>query len=263
MSDQSTGGSHLVADTIDGVRWLRLNRPDKLNALSAEMRVRLIEELTAADEDPRVRCVVLSGTGRAFCAGGDVGDGMGSRTAEATAFRMFGSARLINQFGAMTKPTIAAVNGLAAGAGASIAMLCDLAYLSDSAWLSFVFVDRGLVPDFSATYFLPRVVGVARARELAMTARRVTPAEAVGYGLAVDHFPDETFEQQVQERAVALGAGNVTTMSLIRRMINHSHDVDFRTALEREALAQGVAASTDEHHEAVAAFKARRAAVAR
>jgi 2-(1,2-epoxy-1,2-dihydrophenyl)acetyl-CoA isomerase len=249
---------HLVAETINDIRWLRINRPDKLNALSPELRAELASEFDTVDSEDKIRAMVLTGTGRAFCAGGDVGDGMGERTTEQTAKRIFRSARLINRLVSVQKPTIAAVNGLAAGAGAGIALCCDLVYISREAWISFLFIERGLVPDFASSYFLPRIVGVARAKELMMTARRMTAEEAVAYGIAVDHFAGSTFDRDVQSRAEELAAGNVGTMPLIRRMVNHSLETDFRTVLEREALAQAVAASTEEHHQAVETFKTRR-----
>jgi 2-(1,2-epoxy-1,2-dihydrophenyl)acetyl-CoA isomerase len=242
------------------IRWLRLNRTEKLNALSPEIRRGLASALTEAEADDAVRCIVIVGTGRAFCAGGDVSGGMGSRTPEQTARRMFISAALINQIVAVHKPTIAAVNGLAAGAGAGLALACDITLIAESAWMSFIFVERGLVPDFASTYFLPRVVGVGRAKELMLTGRRITAEEAVHYGIAVKVVPDDGFQDCVQNYAEGLASGAVGVMPLIRRMVNHSMENDFRATLEREALNQALASSRDEHKQAVQAFKDSRAA---
>jgi 2-(1,2-epoxy-1,2-dihydrophenyl)acetyl-CoA isomerase len=239
-----------------GVRWIRLNRPEKLNAVNDELRIGLHQALEQASSDDDVRVIVLTGNGRAFCAGGDVG-GQQGRSPNLTVKRMFRGAPLLSSFASCEKPTIAALNGLAAGAGAGLTLHCDITYAAEDAWMAFVFVERGLVPDFGSTYHLPRAIGVARARELMLTARRVYADEARELGLVSAVFPKEEFEERVQERAEQIATGNTEVMPLIRRLVNHSFEIDFRSALEREALAQGFAAGSDDHHRAVHQFLAR------
>lgn len=237
----------------NGIAWLRLNRPDKLNPLGDELRRELFAALQTLDADDTVRCLVLTGNGRAFSAGGDV-KGMAGRGPWLTTERMFATSHIINALMDIRKPTIAALNGLAVGAGASMALCCDLILASESAWLSFLFIERGLVPDFASSYFLPRAVGSARAKALAMTARRITATEAQEMGIVAEVYADDGFEAQVRAQATALAAGNIHVMPLIRRMINHSFESDFRSSLEREALAQGVAVTHGSHHDSVAGF---------
>lgn len=244
-------------ETRNKVRWIYLNRPERLNAIDDDIREALIEEMAAANEDVDVRSIVISGRGRAFCSGGNVG-GMSGRTPELTVSRMFRSATLLNAIVNCNKPVIAAVNGLAVGAGASLTLSCDLAFAAEDAWLAFVFVEMGLVPDFSSTYFLPRIVGSGRAKELMITGRRLDAASAQELGLLAGVFESEHFEESVQQAAEALDKPGRTVIPLIRRLVNHSFETDFRSALEREALAQGVATTMDGHHEAVEAFKAKR-----
>lgn len=239
-----------------GVRWIRLNRPEKLNAVNDELRMELHKAIDDASLDDEVRVIVLVGNGRAFCAGGDVA-GQKGRSPSLTVKRMFRGAPLLSALAACEKPTIAALNGLAAGAGAGLTLHCDITYAAADAWMAFVFVERGLVPDFGSTYHLPRAIGVARARELMLTARRLHADEALQLGLVSAIFPKEEFEERVQERAEQIAAGNTEVMPLIRRLVNHSFETDFRTALEREALAQGFAAGSDDHHRAVDEFLAR------
>lgn len=242
-----------IAIQSDGVALLSLNHPEKLNPLGDQLREELLRGLQELDSDTAVRCVVLTGNGRAFSAGGDV-KGMSGRDSWQTTDRMFNTSQIVSTLMTMRKPTIAALNGLAVGAGASLALCCDIVLACKSAWMSFVFVERGLVPDFASSYFLPRVVGLSRAKVLALTAQRISADEAYELGIVANVFPDEDFEAEVAATASRLVSGNTHVMPLIRRVLNHSFETDFRSALEREALAQGLAVSHEGHKQDVARF---------
>lgn len=245
-------------ETFDnnGVRWILLNRPQQLNAIDQEIRAGLPAALAAAGDDSSVKAVVLSGRGRAFCAGGDV-KAMGSRSAASLVRSMFGVKGIVNAIVECEKPVITALNGLASGAGASIAIASDLVLAASDAWLAFVFVELGLVPDTAASYFLPRIVGISRAKEIMMSGRRVSATEARELGIVSEIFAKETFEQDVQVVAERYTAPNKAVVPFIRRLVNSSLETDLSTALNLEAFGQTVAASLESHKQAVAGFVAK------
>lgn len=247
----------------NGVSWITLNRPEAMNAVTWEQRERIIALLGEASADPDVRAVVVTATGRGFCAGADL------RGAPATGDRVAGDvARMIRQgaqrfIGAVMdceKPVIAAVNGTAAGIGAHLAFACDLVLAADSARFIEVFVRRGLVPDGGGAYLLPRLIGPQRAKELMFFGDAVGAAEAKELGLVNRVVPAEDLEKTAREWAERLAAGPTRAIALTKQLVNASLDTDRATAFATEATAQELNMTTRDAQEGVASFVERREA---
>jgi len=239
---------------------LTLNRPEVLNAFNEQMLRELQEVLRQAEQDAAVRCVLLTGAGRGFCSGQDLRDRAG-----ATAFSFRESLR--NQYNpimmairTIEKPVIAAVNGVAAGAGCSLALAADMRIASDRANFIEVFARVGLVPDSGSTYFLPRLVGLGKAFELAYTAAPVDAAEALRLGLVNRVVPHDDLIPQARVLATQLAAGPTRGYGLTKRAINYGLHATLDQALAYEAHLQEVAGRTADHREGVAAFLGKREA---
>ncbi|GAA2681741.1 enoyl-CoA hydratase/isomerase family protein [Streptomyces lunalinharesii] len=247
--------------THDGVAHLTLNRPDALNALTWDMRERLIARLADASADPDVRAVVLTATGKGFCAGADLrgAPATGDRVAGDVA-RMIrnGAQRLVAAVLDCEKPVIAAVNGTAAGIGAHLAFACDLVLAAESARFIEVFVRRGLVPDGGGAYLLPRLVGPQRAKELMFFGDAVPAAEAARLGLVNRVVPDGELAKTAGEWAGRLAAGPTRALALTKALVNASFDGDRGTSFAAEATAQEINMTTADAQEGVASFVERR-----
>jgi 2-(1,2-epoxy-1,2-dihydrophenyl)acetyl-CoA isomerase len=252
----------LIRHTTDNqVSRITLNRPDALNALTPDQRERIIELLSQASADPAVRAVVLTGTGRGFCAGADL------RGASATGERIpgdvartlrLGAQRLIAAVLDCEKPVIAAVNGTAAGLGAHLALACDLVLAAESARFIEVFVRRGLVPDGGGAYLLPRLIGPQRAKELMFFGDALTAAGAERLGLVNRVVPDAELDKTAAEWAARLAAGPTRALALTKQLVNASLDTDRATAFAAEAAAQEINMTTADAREGVAGFVERR-----
>ncbi|MFG2664449.1 enoyl-CoA hydratase/isomerase family protein [Streptomyces sp. NPDC048387] len=244
-----------------GVGWIILNRPDTLNALTWEQRERVIALLGDASADPATRAVVLTATGKGFCAGADL------RGAPAATDRVAGDvARLIRQ-GAQRlitavldceKPVIAAVNGTAAGIGAHLALACDLVIAAEPARFIEVFVRRGLVPDGAGAYLLPRLLGPQKAKELMFFGDAVPAEEAARLGLVNKVVPADRLEDTARAWAERLAQGPTRALALTKQLVNASLDSDRATALAAEATAQELNMTTADATEGVASFIERR-----
>lgn len=250
----------LLVDQSEGVLTITLNRPDVLNAFNDRMLEELHEALRQAKRDLAVRCVVLTGAGRGFCSGQDLRDRAGT-----TAFSFGESLRdrynpIITQMRTIEKPVIAAVNGVAAGAGCSLALAADMRFASDRASFIEVFARVGLVPDSGSTYFLPRLVGLGKALELAYTAEPVDAPEALRLGLVNRVVPHDDLMSQTRALASRLAAGPTRGYGLTKRAINHGLHAVLEQALAYEAHLQEVAGRTADHREGVAAFLEKRQA---
>ncbi|MFE9368248.1 enoyl-CoA hydratase/isomerase family protein [Streptomyces sp. NPDC006711] len=251
--------------TDNGVSWITLNRPDAMNALTPDQRERVISLLEAAGTDPAVRAVVITATGRGFCAGADLR--AASSAAASNSERVAGDvARVIRQ-GAQRlisavldceKPVIAAVNGTAAGLGAHLALACDLVLAAESARFIEVFVRRGLVPDGGGAYLLARLVGPRRAKELMFFGDALTAADAERMGLVNRVVADADLAATAKEWAERLAAGPTRAIALTKHLVNASLDGDRATAFAAEAWAQEINMTTQDANEGVAAFVARR-----
>jgi 2-(1,2-epoxy-1,2-dihydrophenyl)acetyl-CoA isomerase len=240
----------------DGVGTLTLSRPDTLNALNATMRRELLAAVKAAGRDEAVRCVVLTGEGRGFCSGADLRGGDGERQFR----RVLGAEYnpLITALRELPKPVVAAVNGVAAGAGVSIALACDLVYASEDARFIQAFVRIGLVPDSGSTRTLVRTLGRHRAAELMFFGEPMSAAEAATAGLVNRVFPATEFADGVREVARRLAAAPTAAIGLAKRSINEAEDADLAASLAYEAALQDVAGRTEDHAEGLAAFAEKR-----
>ncbi|MGI5139072.1 MULTISPECIES: enoyl-CoA hydratase/isomerase family protein [unclassified Streptomyces] len=245
----------------DHVSFVVLNRPEALNALTPGQRDRLIALLEEADRDPEIRAVVLTGTGRGFCAGADLrgGAGGGERvTGDVARTIRLGAQRLIAAVLDCEKPVIAAVNGTAAGLGAHLALACDLVLAAESARFIEVFVRRGLVPDGGGAYLLPRLIGPQRAKELMFFGDALPAADAERLGLVNRVVPDGELDKAAREWAARLAAGPTRALALTKQLVNASLGTERAAAFAAEAAAQEVNMTTQDAREGLTAFVERR-----
>jgi 2-(1,2-epoxy-1,2-dihydrophenyl)acetyl-CoA isomerase len=262
MAATSTSAEVLRTARDGGVLTLTLNRPERLNSLDDALLAALLEGLRAARSDESVRCIVLTGAGRGFCAGADLTQGTLHAGSPGAAIREHLQERyapVVTLIREVEKPVLAAVNGVAAGAGMSLALACDLRVAAESASFLQAFVRIGLVPDAGSTYFLPRLVGMGRAMELAMLGDRLSAAEALAAGLVNRVVPDAAFPDAVAELAGRLARGP-RSLGLIKRALYLSMESDLRAQLAREEDLQALAAGTEDFVEGVAAFLDKRPA---
>ena len=241
----------------DGVATLLLNRPDKLNALSEEMYHGIADHCAALDADDEVRAIILTGAGRAFCAGGDVGS-MGGYDVVTGRKRSQKHRRTVVNLYNVEKPVIAAVRGPAAGIGFSLALASDLIVASESAYFLAAFKNVGIPPDGGAVFFLTQYLGIARAKEIAYTARRIPAQEAKEMGLVTKVVPDDRLEQEALALARDLASSATYALRLAKRMFQSMYVPTLEMLLEMENLAVCGARLTHDHKEGVEAFKAKR-----
>ncbi|WP_026690061.1 enoyl-CoA hydratase-related protein [Alteribacter aurantiacus] len=238
------------------VAWLTLNRPDKLNAFTEQMNKEIIKALRTAGKDPDVRAVVFIGSGRAFSSGEDLA-GVTEETDHAEFLRKRYNP-MIKEMAALEKPIISAVNGVAAGAGMSLALASDFRLASEKATFVEAFIHIGLVPDSGTLYYLPRLVGHAKAMELAVFGDKVPASKGKELGLVNEVYSHEEFETKVKEYAERLANMPTKAIGLIKRYLYKSWDYDLAEMLEFEAFAQRTAGKTQDHHEGMKAFFAKR-----
>ncbi len=253
----------IIVSTDRGVATVRLNDPGSMNALSATMAAELDTVITELSADDRVRCLVITGTGRGFCAGGDVQSFYDNRDDPDAVMR----AILDGLHGAVERlldapfPTIAAINGVVAGAGMGVAMATDLAVAIDTAVFTMAYTGIGVSPDGSSTYFLPRLVGTRRAMEMILTNNRVTASQALELGLVNRVVPQEAFDDEVGTLAASLASGPTLAYVRARRLIRSSLASDPVTQMDAEAESIMAAATTADFREGVSAFIEKRAPV--
>ncbi|MFM9446100.1 enoyl-CoA hydratase/isomerase family protein [Streptomyces acidiscabies] len=239
---------------------LTLNRPESLNALTPAQRDAVIGQLEDASADPAVRVVVLTGTGRGFCAGADLRGGPAKEVLPGDVSRTLrlGAQRLVAAVLDCEKPVIAAVNGTAAGLGAHLAFACDLVLAAESARFIEVFVRRGLVPDAGGAYLLPRLIGPHRAKELMFFGDSLSAPEAERLGLVNRVVPDGELAKAAQEWAARLATAPTRSLALTKQLVNSSLDSDRATAFAAEAAAQEINMTTADAREGLRAFVERR-----
>ena len=257
-----TGTEELLCAVDGAIATITLNRPEKRNALSDRLTPALRQVLPILEADPDVRVVVLTGAGKAFCSGGDVG-GMGERRAPSTvesAIRTLqrGQEALSLRLFELAKPTIAALPGAAAGAGMSIALACDLRVAAESAFFTTAFANIGLSGDYGGSWFLTRLVGTARAKELYFTARRIPATEALTLGLVNEVVPDDRLMARAGELAKVIAAGPPIALGYMKENLNRALGADLKTALAMEADRMVRCNRTEDHREAVRAFLEKR-----
>ncbi|MGI5398268.1 enoyl-CoA hydratase/isomerase family protein [Streptomyces sp. CA-135486] len=245
----------------NGVSWVTLNRPEAMNAVTRDQRERIIALLADASADPSLRAVVITATGKGFCAGADLRGTTvaGERVAGDVARTIrLGAQRLISAVLDCEKPVIAAVNGTAAGIGAHLAFACDLVLAAEPASFIEVFVRRGLVPDGGGAYLLPRLVGPQRAKELMFFGDALPASDAERLGLVNRVVPADDLAKTAREWAQRLAAGPTRAIGLTKQLVNASLDADRATAFAAEAAAQEINMTTRDAKEGVASFVERR-----
>jgi 2-(1,2-epoxy-1,2-dihydrophenyl)acetyl-CoA isomerase len=257
-----TESEHLRVDISDRVAVLTMNRPDKLNALSDEMIRSAIATLDRCATDPDIGCVVLTGEGRAFCAGGDISSMGGRARIESTLEERVDRQRELHRWPRllyeMPKVTIAAVNGVAAGAGLGLALSCDLRFCSDRARFMTAFAKVGFGGDFGTTWKLTRLVGEAKAKELFFLSEMVEADEARRLGLVNGVCPHDTFCDHVQGIARRIAAGPLVSFRYMKENIRLAMNADYLALLDCEALTHQRCGQTEDHREGAAAFLEKR-----
>ncbi len=239
-----------------------MNRPNVLNAVNEKMGQELQQALSEAERDEEVRCLIITGSGRAFSAGEDIQDlrgqyerGENPKLGERLLQKYNPIIRRIRR---MEKPVIAAVNGVAAGAGAGIAYSCDVRIASENAKFLQAFIRVGLAPDSGTSYFLPRLAGFSKALELSLMGNELTSKDAERYGLVYKVVPEEKLMATAEEIATKLAQGPSKAIGLTKRALNKSISSDLETVLEYESYLQEIAGATADHIEAVRAFFEKR-----
>ncbi|HUP94555.1 MAG TPA: enoyl-CoA hydratase-related protein, partial [Burkholderiales bacterium] len=257
----------LLYDVKDQIATLTLNRPERLNALGDTLREDLQDAVNKATADPDVRVLVITGAGRGFCSGGDVKsmserEQSGEKPPPVERWAPIRD-RIILAMRDCPKPIIAAINGAAAGAGMNLALACDMRIASSAAKFSQAFVKRGLHPDWGGTWFLPRIVGTAKACELIFTGDSLDAAQALELGIVNAVVAPEALMAETHKLARRIADGPPVAIQLAKRAIYHNQDTNLRSALEFETFAQGISRDTDDAKEGVKAFIEKRAAVFR
>ena len=249
----------LEVTTREGVLTITFDRPDKFNAFNRELALGVQEALRLAATDAKVRCVVITGAGKAFCAGQDLGeaiaeDGPTLRDIVAKHYNP-----IIKAIRELPKPVIAAVNGVAAGAGANIALACDIVVAHEKAAFVQAFSKIGLIPDSGGTFTLPRLVGFQHASALMMTGDKVPAAQAQRMGMVYQVFPDERYEGEVAALALRMAQMPTKGLALTKRALNAAATNDLNTQLDLEEALQTKAGKTYDFNEGVQAFLEKRA----
>jgi 2-(1,2-epoxy-1,2-dihydrophenyl)acetyl-CoA isomerase len=252
----------LLIENDGFVRTLRLNRPDVLNAFNNDLLAALGKAVREAEKDKAVRCVIITGAGRGFSAGQDLAD-VADRYKGDAPIELGSHLRdrynpIINKIRTMEKPVIAAVNGVAAGAGCSLALACDIRLAAESASFIEAFVNVGLVPDSGSTFFLPRLIGISRALEMAITGRKVKADEAMQIGLVNRVVPDAALGAETQKLAQHLAVLPPRAIGLTKRAMNRAWSAELDDQIDYEAMLQTTAGQSRDHREGVAAFLEKR-----
>ncbi len=261
MSETTTAAPELLKTADGGVTTLTLNRPDVLNSLTMNMMSGLSNALKDAEKDKAVRCVILTAAGRAFCAGADLGDLKKRQSVKA--FSLGDELRdhfnpLILQIRKMEKPVVGAVNGLAAGAGASLILSCDVKVCSEDAKFINAFSKVGLVPDSGMTWFLPRCMGLSLALEHAWLAKPITAQQALHFGWVNRLAPAAQVLEKAKAMAAELAQMPPLSLALTKRALNKALESGFEEQMEYEAQLQEILGRTKDHAEGVSAFLEKR-----
>lgn len=242
----------------NGVAWLTLNRPDKLNAFNAQMNKEIGKAIKQSANDDEVRAILLTGEGKAFCSGQDL-SGMDENVHLGEVLRkQYGP--MVKQIASCEKPIIAAVNGVAAGAGFSLALACDFRLVSEKASFLSAFVNIGLIPDAGNLYYLSRIVGHAKALELSIFGEKVPADEAERIGLATKVIAAEEWEKEITAFAERIASRPTKAIGLIKRSLEFSYQLPLEEYLKEEAEGQRIAGLTKDYQEGVAAFLEKRKA---
>ena len=253
-----TAGPTVRYEVSDAIATITLDRPDALNALTVAMKRELLSAFRSVGQDPAVRVAILTGAGRAFCAGQDLPERLQPDAAPLGDELRERYNPIVRAMRGLDKPIIGAINGVAAGAGASLAFACDLRIAAEGASFALAFGRVGLVPDTGATWLLPRLVGSARAAEIALLNAPVPAADALAMGLVSRVVPGDALAATAREMAGKLAAGAPRAIALTKRALNAAWDRGLDAALDYEAHLQDLAGRTQDHAEGIAAFLEKR-----
>jgi 2-(1,2-epoxy-1,2-dihydrophenyl)acetyl-CoA isomerase len=253
----------IAYEVRNGVGWIRLNRPDKLNALTTRLAEESLDALSLARDDQSVRCLVITGEGRGFSAGQDLAEFTGATHRGDTMLDVAehlrsGYNRMITSIAEMPMPVIAGVNGVAAGAGLSLALACDIRIASDAARFLQAFVKIGLVPDSGSNWLLPRIVGYAKALEMSITGDIVEAQEALRIGLVHRVVPADDFSQAVTEYAERMAKAPTLAIGATKALMGEALRLTLTETLEREAVTQADLALSADFAEGIGAFLEKR-----
>ena len=248
----------LLLEIEDGIATVTLNAPDKMNALTIGIRKSLVQVCDDLAVDDDVRVVIVTGAGRGFCAGGDLSGGGGAEPTRQQRIEFLGPDHAAHTLFTLDKPVIAAVNGACVGAGLSLALSADIRIASEGARFGAVFVLRGFSPDCGITYWLPRVVGTAKALEMMFTGDIVSAAEAKSLGIVSQVVPPDDLMKTAHELAGRIAQQAPFSVELTKRMAYRGHRDGWDRQIEVESIANPITAQTEDHREAVRAFFEKR-----
>lgn len=266
MTKIDTGTEHLLAEVKDGVAVITMNRPEARNALSGEMLAALAQTLSDVEVDPNVKCVVITGAGKGFCAGGDVKGMAASHKSQERAMTLdegihrqrISQRATSGKLHKMPKPTIAALPGAAAGAGLGIALACDLRVMADHAIMTTAFGRVGFSGDYGGTFFLSKLVGTAKAREMYFLSDRISADEALGLGLTNWVVPADKLMDKAMEVAMRIAKGPTVAHRYMKENLNRALSGDWDDCLDLEATHHIHTGQTTDHKEAAKAFVEKR-----
>lgn len=247
--------------TEKNVAWIKLNRPQVFNSFHSEMGVEFLQCLDEIEKDTSIRCVVLIGEGKAFCAGQDLQEAMDPNGPGLNKILSERYNPIIRKIRTLEKPVIAAVNGVAAGAGANIALSCDVVVASQSSSFIQAFSKIGLIPDSGGTYVLPRLIGWNRASALMMLGDKVSALDALQMGMLYKVFLDDTFLSEVEKLATQLSNMPTKALALTKKVLNQSFTNSLEQQLDLEFQIQNEASLTADYQEGIAAFLEKRTPV--
>lgn len=253
--------SSILFSIQDGVGHITLNRPDKLNAFNREMALALQQQLDVCASNAAVRCVYITGAGKGFSAGQDLAEIVASDGPTMQQILSEHYNPVVDRIRQLPKPVIAAVNGVAAGAGANIALCCDIVVAAQSASFIQAFSKLGLIPDSGGTFFLPRLIGWQKASAIAMLGDKIHAADAERMGMIYKVIPDEGFGSATLQLATQVAQMPTQGLALTKRALNHSFDNNYQEQLALEDQLQQEAALTEDYREGVAAFLQKRTPV--
>jgi 2-(1,2-epoxy-1,2-dihydrophenyl)acetyl-CoA isomerase len=248
--------SSILFNISNGVGFITLNRPEKLNSISREMSLLFLEKLNECANNAVVRAVYITGAGKAFCAGQDLEEAVGANNIDNAAAEIYSP--IVMRISSLQKPVVAAVNAVAAGAGANLALCCDIVVAAQSASFIQAFSKIGLIPDCAGTYTLPRLVGWQKASALMMLGDKVPADEAVSMGMIYKVIPDETFATESVKMVTRLAQMPTRGLALTKEALHSSFDNTLEEQLQQENLLQGRAGRTHDFREGLAAFLAKR-----
>ncbi len=250
--------ANLIHQINNGVYTIYLNRPEVYNSFNREMALELQSALDKAEENPDIRCIVITGSGKAFSAGQDLGEVTGENPPSFNTILGEHYNPIISRIRSIEKPVIAAVNGVAAGAGANIALCCDIVLASVNASFIQAFSKIGLIPDSGGTFFLPRLIGFQKASALMMTGEKVSATEAERLGMIYKVIEDEDFTAEVEKLSVQMANMPTKGLGLTKKALNRSFFNDLESQLQVEDDLQFQAGSTQDYKEGVNAFIEKR-----